>query len=280
MNNHPFSAAYIKHFKRGPFPGQVDPWAEDAHYFHQIHGNMIGAIMWQISDPLLEMGYIASQEASIAIAAGRKPDISVQQPVPTAQLRFNYTQAATAALAEPGLAVEIEEPELQAIHIKRAGESTLVTVVEIISPRNKTHPLDVLKYQEDRAKLFLERGVNVVEIDPTRSVRRLLDHELTRDYAYHTAVFIPGQAVYIIVSALGETLKRCALPLRETVVAVDLQAAYDQAYQQVMSAPQIENDTQYSEDALPYPSLLENSQKAQLMDQVQRWHDELARLRQ
>jgi hypothetical protein len=29
--------------KQGPFPNQIDPWSEAAHYFQSLHNEMIGA---------------------------------------------------------------------------------------------------------------------------------------------------------------------------------------------------------------------------------------------
>jgi hypothetical protein len=29
----------------GPFPNQIDPWAEKGHYFHHIHAQMISVLL-------------------------------------------------------------------------------------------------------------------------------------------------------------------------------------------------------------------------------------------
>lgn len=154
---------YILRYAQGPFTGRVDLWAEAPYYFSQLHSSIIAAILSQVWQPLLEKGYIASKEASLQIAEIRKPDIAVRTSTEKPGKALDY--AAAAILAEPGIEVDLEEPELQAIYIRHAGSNTLVTVVEIISPRNKTYLPDILKYQESRQHLFLEQGVNVVEID-------------------------------------------------------------------------------------------------------------------
>lgn len=53
-----FSEAYLEHLKLGPFPGRVDPWSEDAHYFQQIHSGMIEDFAKQIGLPVVRMGYV------------------------------------------------------------------------------------------------------------------------------------------------------------------------------------------------------------------------------
>jgi hypothetical protein len=36
-----FSSAFIAALERGPFPDQIDPWAEVGRYYKQIHAGMI-----------------------------------------------------------------------------------------------------------------------------------------------------------------------------------------------------------------------------------------------
>jgi hypothetical protein len=267
-------------FAQGPFAGRVDPWAEDAHYFGQLHGSIIAAMLSQIWQPLLQMGYTASKEASLQISELRKPDLALYGPsrLPhDAVPQVDYPIAAAAIRAEPGEAVEVDEPELQAIHLHEMATNTLVTVVEIISPRNKTHWADLYRYRQDREALFLSRGVSVVEIDLTRSVKRLLEHALTSRTAYHVAVFIPEAAPRVIPMAFNAPLKRCALPLREAVIGVELQAAYDTAYREAMIAPQLFSRGGYSEADLPFPTLLTPEQRREALDAVAAWTRALGR---
>jgi Protein of unknown function (DUF4058) len=277
-----YSDAYVQHLMRGPFPGRVDPWAEAAHYFQQIHGAMIGNFLMQMGTSLLQMGYIASTEASLQIAALRKPDIAItlsrielgkEEPL-------DYSAVAAAVLAEPGIAVETDEPELEAIYIQAAGSNELVTVIEIISPRNKTHIIEMSKYQDERSRLFFERGVNVVEVDITRSVKRLFEHRLTAENPYHVAVFIPGGNAHVIVNDFDKPLKRFAVPLRHEGTGIDLQQAYDLAFRQRIIAAQIEHKAQYHEEYLPFPSLLTDSQREAALEAVREWHNTLKQLKE
>jgi hypothetical protein len=256
---------------RGPFAGQIDPFAGAAYYFSQLHSGIIGGLLSQIWQPLLERGYIASKEASLQITEIRKPDIAVRVTAETTQSEksLDYAAAAAAILAEPGISIELDEPELQAIFIRR--ENRLVTVVEVISPRNKTYLPDMVKYQEGRSQLFLEQGVNVVEIDLTRSVKRLFEHGLTLKHPYHVAVFIVNEPPRIIPMNLGEPLKRCALPLVDDVVGMDLQAAYDTAYREATIAPQLESNRHYTADYLPFPSLITDEQIRHCLQAVETW---------
>jgi hypothetical protein len=274
-----FSQAEIAHFEQGPFPGRIDPWAETARYFRSIHSEMISALLASLREPLLDLGYVAGRETSLQIAEGREPDIHIrrEQSVEHA-LRWNYELAAAEVLAEPGIAIE-DAAEFEALHIRELKAGDLVTVVEIVSPGNKTRDHEMTAYRERRSRLMLERGVNVVEIDPTRSIKRLTNNSETRASAYHIAVFLPGEAVRIIGIPFQAPLSRLAVPLRGTVIPVELHDAYSRAYRQTTTAWHIHHEGRYTEDDLPFPTVLTDSQRHEVLEAVERWQQELARLR-
>lgn len=273
-----FSAQYRDLAKQGPFPGRIDPWAESGRYFQQIHSGIIGHLITQIDPHLFEMGYLVGKEASLQIAEGREPDIFIQRAMNASVPlhSWDYELAAAEVLAEPGVLVE-GSVDLQALHIKQRGQ--LVTVVEIVSPNNKAKPQLIADYQERRERLVLQQQVNVVEIDLTRSVKHLLNNRLTELYAYHVAVYIPGDSPHVIGIHFDEALKRIALPLRNEVVAVELQPAYQYAYQLVTIAAQINHEGAYVPEKLPFPSLLSDQAQHDALSAVQRWQNALSQLR-
>lgn len=272
-----FSDAYVQHLKSGPFAGRIDPWAEVGRYFHPIHSGMIDHILGQIQDPLMKMGYLVGRETSLQVTEGRLPDLLVQQ-VPAVEDSgvWDYAAAATAVMAEPGELAE--EPDLEAIHLTDLRTGELVTVLEIISPTNKKQIDLIEEYQERRQRLFIKQHVSVVEIDATRSLKRLLEHKRTFWYPYHTAVFMPHAVPRVIGSVFEEPLKRFALPLHHEVVPVEPQAAYDHAYQRAGIAAHILTDNHYEDTQLPFPSTLTADQRQQAIQAVQKWQEELERL--
>lgn len=274
-------ATYAELRKQGPFPGQIDPWAEAGRFFQQIHAGMIGHLLEQIQDPLESMGFLAGRETSLQIAERREPDLYIQQadesplqPIET----WDYGLAAVEVLAEPGVLVEGDPPELDGLHIIEEQSGRLVTVVEIVSPRNKIDVQMIRDYRERRDRL-LRKGVNIVEIDPTRSVKRLLHGRTVDFYAYHVAVYLPLQEPRLIGIDFGEPLSRIALPLIESVVPMELQAAYDYSYQVARIAVHILEEERYAEADLPFPTLLTNKQRDEALKAVQVWQAELERLR-
>jgi hypothetical protein len=252
-----FPPEYVEHFKQGPFPNTIDPFAEEGRYFHAIHGGMIDALLDSIQDWLIARGYQAGRETSLQIVSNRQPDE-----------------------IEAGVMLADEALELYAIHISTQATGELITVVEIISPRNKSHAHDADAYHRQRTALFLRQGVNVVEIDCTRSVRRLVTNALTEEHPYHLAIHLPHDLPRVLVSDLLQPMKPFALPLNAEIIAVETQPAYNRAYQRAAIAGKIQQDHQYSLDELPFPSFIPDKQKQKFSEMTKAWEDELKRLAQ
>lgn len=282
MSKTGFSPQSIALRKRGPFPGRVDPWAETGRYFHQLHAGIIGHLLEQIQDPLEQLGYVAGRETSLQISEATRPDLFVRQRPEAPErpvTKWDYKAAAEGIMVEPGIAVDWDVEDLHALAVVHLGSGQLVAIVEVISPRNKTERSLIEEYRQRRERL-LRQGVNVVEIDLTRSVKRLLDEIVVTGYAYHAAVYLPGELPRLIGVDYGQPLKKIALPLRGEVLAMDLQAAYDQAYAVNRIAIQIESDDRYHETFLPFATLLDGDQRAAALAAVAAWRAEMARLDQ
>lgn len=280
MNDHN-SPDVFNHIERGPFPGRVDPWAEAAHYFQQLHSGMIGHLQVQLKRPLFALGYLIEKEASLQIEEKREPDLHVRREAAgTEQVqRWDYTAAAAAISAEPGVAVAGSDVDFQALFIRSESTGDLVTVIEIISPRNKTHTQDILEYRTWRTRMVTHHRVNVVELDLTRSVKRLLESVETAAYAYHAAVYLPSEAPRVIGMPFNAPLKRLALPLRGEVVPMELQSAYENAYRDGFIAGLLLKDEAYKAENLPFPTTLTAGERQTAIEAVQGWMEELARLR-
>jgi hypothetical protein len=259
----------LERYKQGPFPEQIDPWAEAVHEFEALHNEMISALLALLDAPLLAKGYIIGRETSLQIAEGREPDVFLYRRDLPSTARWDYALAAEEALAPAGVPV-MEPADLDALHIRNQTTGDLVTVLEVVSPGNKTRPQDILAYQERRTRLYLERGIQVVKCDFTRSIRRLSQNRETAAYPYHCAVYLPSDA-RVIGIGWGERLPRLALPLRGEVVAVELHEAYTRAYRATNIAWHIQHDGRYREADLPFPSLLTDDAQRTLLETVERW---------
>lgn len=274
--------AAFEHLERGPFPGLTDPWAENACYFQQLHSGIIGHLQVQLKRPLFHLGYMIGKETSLQIAEYRQPDLFVDAMTAHKEIKhdWNYAAAATTIEAEPGLVAQetLANSDLQALLISDLQTGDLVTIIEIISPRNKTHTVDMLEYKAWRQRM-VHQGVNIVEIDLTRSIKRLTENTLTRSSAYHAAIYLPQASPRVVIMPYHEPLCRVALPLRGEVVPMELQSAYDNAYRDGVIAGNILKDKGYALAELPFPSLLTAVQQQQAITIVSRWYAELERLK-
>ncbi len=275
----PYSDAYVECLSQGPFPGQVDPWAEAAQYFHQIHGCMIGEMLERLRVPLLKMGYIASRETSLQVLEHSQPDVAVCHDQPSPSATWDYAAAAEAIQVEPGSLMQDAFPELEAVYIRQTDElNSLVTVLEVVSPGNKDRLADIAEYQDRRQRIVRDKRVNVVEIDLTRSVKRLVRDRKSALYAYHIAIHRPSEARLIGLD-YGDPLQPFALPLVREVIGVETQQVYDASYRQASVAPQIEMQGDYGLANLPFPSLLTDTDKQGALNAVRAWQEKLKSLK-
>jgi hypothetical protein len=265
---------------RGPFPGTIDPWAEAGRYFQQIHAGIIGSFLETLQQPLLKKGYLASRETSLQVAERREPDIAIQLDEETSKIgkRWDYVATAAALLVEPGIAVSWETPELEAVYIKRLEPYDLVTVIEVVSPSNKADQKTIREYEERRNDLLSDKTVNVVEIDLTRSIKHLLNDVLTTSYAYHIGIHLPREVARLLGWDFGDTLKPFALPLHEEAIVVETQPLYEFGYRYASIAAQMRKERFYTEDNLPFPTLLTGGQRRDALHVVEVWQEELERL--
>jgi len=266
--------------KEGPFAGRMDLWAEHENFFHGLHEQMIGEMARGLSAQLYEMGYNVGRERSLQIAEGRIPDIHIlkKNPQPnTLSFNYEYGLAADEALADAG--VFVEPLNLDALTIRDRKTGKLVTVVEVVSPGNKREDNDIAFYQYRREQLYLLQQVNVVEIDITRSYKRLIHNEYTATSAYHVAVFLPYKGVRIVVMALDERFKRIAIPLQDRIIATDLHEIYTRAYGDLLLASSLLDEEIYTAKNLPFSSFLTDQQRDEALTAVRVWQDELARVR-
>lgn len=266
--------ADLKLLQEGPFPNHIDPWAEQGRYFHPLHEQMIGYLLDQTQEPLFAMGYVVGRETSLQIAEKHLPDMYVQTLNSRPPESRAYSETATALDLETGVALDTEEPEIDAFVVRSFETGDLVTILEIISPSNKTDLSRAIQYQSRRQAL-LERGVHVVEIDFTRSLVRLVNHSLAKSHPYHIVIHLHNEAARFIGMTLMDSPKRFGLPLIGEAIAIDLNNIYREAYAKTLLSWRIQNERRYSVDSLPFPSTLSQAEQDYLTDAVKQWQAKL-----
>ncbi|MEO0564803.1 MAG: DUF4058 family protein, partial [Chloroflexota bacterium] len=194
-------------------------------------------------------------------------------------VNFDYAAAAAAVSVEAGVPVIDDRPEMEALYIYSMDDHDLVTVIEIVSPRNKSHLQDIHTYVEQRRRVFLSQGIYVVEIDATRSTQHLVNLSTLQTPDYHIAIHIPGDLSRVIPWGFGEVIPRFALPLREAVIPVTTHTAYEAAYRTGGIAGNVLSGGHYAADALPFPSTLTAEERSAALVAVAAWEEMLKTLR-
>jgi hypothetical protein len=167
----------------------MDPYLEDPAFWPDFHGRFItywsdalNAVLPELYEARINerVELIDSeQERAIVVA----PDVTLSRGEPWSG---SGSGAATSTLVEPVMIplVYLEESRETFLEIRRRSDRTVVTVLELLSPANKSGG-DRGSYLAKR-ELLLRQDVNLVELDLLRAGQRipLLRKPPPGDYYY------------------------------------------------------------------------------------------------
>jgi hypothetical protein len=223
-----------------PFPG-VDPFLEVTDLWVGFHNTLVGDFGKLLNPGLLPRGYIAVVEKRVDLVdspAGpsddRHPDLLVTTGGQTRSLAAAESAAAVMELETVKVTLpSYESVPVAFINIRSLPGRELVTVIELLSPANKTGGSRG-DYRAKRAAL-LSSAVNLVEIDLLLVGRRP-----------DVIGTIPPGEFCVLVSrgdrrpdceagawSIRRSLPRLMIPLRagERDATLDLAAAYSMTYE-------------------------------------------------
>jgi hypothetical protein len=229
--------AYLTDMKN-PFPG-MNPYLEE--HWGDVHTSLTTYIRDQLQERL-PPDLVARAEEQVTIDEGEgrvnlRPDVQVTEarsasrPIPAvAPMGSSAT-----ALAEPLLV--LVEPEVQRwIEIAEAS-GRLITVIEVLSPTNKSS--DGESDYRRRQRAYISGGVNLVEIDLLRGGKRVFSAPSSeipnraRTW-YMVCVYRATEAAQRELYPLNirEPLPAIRIPLRpsDPDVVLELQPLIDQAF--------------------------------------------------
>lgn len=264
----------IELMENGPFPKHIDPWSEKDRYFHQMHAHMIGYLLDQLQRPMYERGYVAGRESSVQITSAQ-PDLFINAQGTPPRKNTAYRETLAILELEPGIELRQDPVELDRLFIQSLDTGELISVVEFVSPNNKIKQKDIEKYQKRREKI-LAKGVNVVEIDFTRSINRLLDNPVTQNYPYHIVIYPAGEYPIFLGMKLSDEPKTFGLPLRNESYPAELNSVYRQAYAKLLIAAQIRKAGDYKLEALPFPAIFSDDERQKLLQTLEQWQAKLS----
>ena len=237
-----------------PFPG-MDPYLESPDWFPDLHDGMITFIKGELQARLPRPYYARSRQRVWLGLENRdhvEPDVDVLRSGGAKPSRRRHdADTGGVAVAEPVTSDPVvvragrimgdpeHEPFLE-IHRRQGPDDIVVAIVEILSPSNKTpgdhgRNLYLAKQQET---LFSQ--VHLIEIDLLRvgthatAVPLALALAEAGPFDYHVCVHRSDQLTdfFVYPIKLESRLPVIAVPLLpgDPEVALDLQAAFDRAY--------------------------------------------------
>src|SRR6266511_1517453 len=226
---------------KSPFPG-MNPYLE--RYWGDVHHGLIQYTRDALQ-PCLPNDLRARVEERVFVESEPErirqvvPDVYVSQVYHAGAAGPSVLREGDDAVAEP-LVFELSNPPVTEgyIEIRERGGGKVVTVIEFLSPANKSGGTGQQKYLEKQAEV-LQSDAGLVEIDLVRVGRRVLAlpaEDIPPQYRGDYLVCIsPGwkrQRRELYVLPLRQRLPVVPIPLREreSPVKLDLQALVEQVY--------------------------------------------------
>jgi len=218
-----------------PFPG-MDPFLEGPAW-PDFHNSFLVFLRTSLSAQLLPR-YLVTVEQRVVLEPlqGDEPRVFVAD-IGVARDEFAGAEARTrsaVAVLEPTVLPQPRFLKVRQLflHVLEAESREIVTVIELLSPTNKT-PGERNDYLAKRDHL-LDVGVNLLEIDLLRGGRRIPTSEALPSGDYYAFLSRASRRTEVSVFSwtIRDRLPTLPVPLREDDpdAAADLQAAFERTF--------------------------------------------------
>jgi Protein of unknown function (DUF4058) len=173
-----------------PFPG-MDPYLESPAFWSEVHNRLIVAIADDLA-PKLRPRYRVAIEQRIYLSSPDEmqlivPDVTVTQQSIKPQ---NFGVATIVAPVSQPISIELEMPEEMResyLKVREVESGRVVTVLELLSPKNKQGGEGRSAYERKRQQT-LASTTHFVEIDLLRRGRSFPLGQITRSAGYYVLV--------------------------------------------------------------------------------------------
>lgn len=214
-----------------PFPG-MNPWLEQPDVWHDFHQAYISSIRTALAERI-RPSYIAKIDENVYIhelsAEQRyllgRPDVGVFDNAAAAKTAAAASGTSSIPIALGSLLPPTERISESFIEIRDREYRDLITVIELLSPTNKTPGPDRDLYLAKR-KLLTAGNVHFVEIDLLRGGARMPVEGLAQcDYAIMVSRSYERPQVGLWPMKLREPLPSIPIPLKreDPDAIIDLQ---------------------------------------------------------
>jgi hypothetical protein len=212
----------------------MDPYLERPGLWHGVHNRLIAALA-DLLGPLLRPRYfVAVEERSyladpLAIGLTAVPDVGVlgpyAAPTPAVQVSGARTATVEPLLIELPMPEPVRETYLEIQEVagepnaglwmkSTDGDINVVTLVEILSPWNKSSREGRVQYQRKRLEV-LNSHTNLVEIDLLRTGQRSVQTQHDAHYSILVSPALLRPRAQFYPFTVRETIPAFQLPLQD-----------------------------------------------------------------
>lgn len=219
---------------QNPFPG-MNPYLEQPELWHQVHNRLIVAIADELTPQIVPSYRVSIEERIYTTVADNLlvgvGDISVS-PRDVAQLAIAKP---TSTLPQPTkVAVPVpEEVTERYLEVRSTKTNAVITVIEILSPKNKRSGGGREAYESKRQKI-LASTTNFIEIDLLRGGESMsILGAAIKDYYILVSRGYRRPEADLYTFAIQEAIPAFPVPLKqnEQEAIIDLQKLLNDVYQ-------------------------------------------------
>jgi hypothetical protein len=218
---------------RNPFPG-MNPYLEQPEFWHQVHNRLIVAIADDLT-PQIAPKYRVSIEERVYTSVDDVLLVGIADVAVADRSTTNTGATFTVAKITEPRQVKVPMPEEvieRFLEVRSTQSREVVTVIEVLSPKNKRSNEGRAAYETKRKKIF-RSATNLVEIDLLRLGKGMPILGAT-DTGYRILVSRsykrPDADLYIF--EMKDAIPAFPVPLREGELepVVDLQRLLNEVY--------------------------------------------------
>lgn len=226
-----------------PFPG-MDPYLEHPEFFPDFHDRFITELNNELQ-PRLPPAYFAITGSRVWVEYSERilePDLGVVRSPDRPTSAGNGAATAVVVSIRP-VVVQVPNDETRETYLEIhtvQGERRLVTMLEVLSPSNKTSGKEGRDLYLKKQRQVLSSKAHLLEIDllrggmHTTAVPRDAAVAVTGPFHYHVCLrrFYELGRFYVYPIRLDERLPQIEVPLLpgDSPVTVDLQAVFARCY--------------------------------------------------
>ena len=220
-----------------PFPG-VDPYLENSEFWPEVHHRLITAIADAIG-PALRPKYRAAIEKRIYLSDAEDSDFMAIPEVKVFSKSSTVNQSAATVTLSRSEPITVTVPILEEaregyLELREVGTNRVITVVEILSPKNKRTGKGREEYENKRQEV-LRSASHLVEIDLLRAGNQMpIKGGTNTDYRILISRANRRPKAQLCAFTLREEIPQFLLPLQpgDADIYVELQPLFAEIYDQ------------------------------------------------